>query len=74
MDRLGCEVANRLDDILPRCDVVDVLRIQFERQQVGLFPSVGEYSHFYMMTQERIRLARPTCCFWCPGRSTAASS
>ena len=67
MERLGCEVANRLDDILPRCDVVNVLRIQFERQQGGLFPSVGEYSHFYMMTQERIRLARPDLLLLAPG-------
>jgi len=67
MERLGCEVANRLDDILPRCDVVNVLRIQFERQQGGLFPSVGEYSHFYMMTQERIMLARPDLLLLAPG-------
>ena len=31
IERLGCEVAYHLDDILPRCDVVNVLRIQFER-------------------------------------------
>ena len=67
LERLGCEVANRLDDILPRCDVVNVLRIQFERQQGGLFPSVGEYSHFYMMTQERIQLARPDLLLLAPG-------
>jgi aspartate carbamoyltransferase catalytic subunit len=67
MERLGCEVANRLEDILPRCDVVNVLRIQFERQQGGLFPSVGEYSHFYMMTKERIRLARPDLLLLAPG-------
>ena len=67
MERLGCEVAYRLDDILPRCDVVNVLRIQFERQQGGLFPSVGEYSHFYMMTQERIRMAKPDLLLLAPG-------
>src|SRR5947209_13858837 len=44
METLGCEVAYHLDEILPRCDVVNVLRIQFERQQRGLFPSVSEYS------------------------------
>src|SRR5205814_1822484 len=42
VERLGVEVAYRLDDILPRCDVVNVLRIQFERQRTGLFPSVHE--------------------------------
>src|SRR3954469_3563132 len=40
ISRLGVEVAHRLDDILPRCDVVNVLRIQFERQRSGLFPSL----------------------------------
>jgi aspartate carbamoyltransferase catalytic subunit len=67
MERLGCEIAYRLDDILPRCDVVNVLRIQFERQQGGLFPSVGEYSQFYMMTQERIQKAKPDLLLLAPG-------
>ena len=67
MERLGCEVAYRLEDILPRCDVVNVLRIQFERQQAGSFPSVGEYSHFYMMTQERVLKAKPDLLLLAPG-------
>ena len=54
MERLGCEVAHHLDDVLPECDVVNVLRIQFERQERGLFPSVAEYSRFYGMTRERV--------------------
>lgn len=67
MERLGCEVAYRLDDILPRCDVINVLRIQFERQQGGMFPSVGEYSQFYMMTQERVRKAKEDLLILAPG-------
>ena len=66
-ERLGCEVAYQLDDVLPRCDVVNVLRIQFERQQRGLFPSVSEYSQFYMMTQERLRLAKHDLLLLAPG-------
>ena len=66
-ERFGCEVAYQLDEILPRCDVVNVLRIQFERQQRGLFPSVAEYSRFYMMTQERLRLAKPDLLLLAPG-------
>src|SRR5262245_1326138 len=34
--RLGVEVAHRLDDILGRCDVLNLLRVQFERQRTGL--------------------------------------
>ena len=74
-ERLGCEVAYHLDEVLPRCDVVNVLRIQFERQQGGMFPSVAEYSQFYMMTQERLRhrQGRPALARR-PARSIAASS
>jgi aspartate carbamoyltransferase catalytic subunit len=67
MERLGCEVAYHLDDILPECDVVNVLRIQFERQQRGLFPSVSEYSQLYGMTQERIRKAKDDLLVLAPG-------
>ena len=66
-ERMGCEVCYHLDEVLPRCDVVNVLRIQFERQQGGLFPSIGEYSQFYMMTQERLRLARSDLLLLAPG-------
>ena len=66
-ERMGCEVCYHLDDVLPRCDVVNVLRIQFERQQGGLFPSIGEYSQFYMMTQERLRLAKSDLLLLAPG-------
>jgi aspartate carbamoyltransferase catalytic subunit len=66
-ERFGCEVAHQLDEVLPRCDVVNVLRIQFERQQRGLFPSVSEYSQFYMMTRERIRLGKPDLLLLAPG-------
>src|SRR6266436_8475016 len=50
--QLGVEVSSSLDEVLPRCDVVNVLRIQFERQRGGLFPSIQEYSHLFGMTGE----------------------
>ncbi len=66
-ERFGCEVRYHLDDVLPRCDVVNVLRIQFERQQGGLFPSISEYSQFFMMTQERLGLAKDDLLLLAPG-------
>jgi aspartate carbamoyltransferase catalytic subunit len=65
--RLGVEVAHRLDDVLPRCDVVNMLRIQFERQRSGLFPSIGEYFRLFGMTAERMRRARPDVLLLAPG-------
>jgi aspartate carbamoyltransferase catalytic subunit len=67
IERLGVEVAYRLDDILPRCDVVNVLRIQFERQRSGLFPSIQEYFRLFGMHSARLRLAKPDLLLLAPG-------
>ncbi|WP_422926570.1 aspartate carbamoyltransferase catalytic subunit [Singulisphaera sp. PoT] len=67
MERLGCEVAHHLDQILPQCDVVNVLRIQLERQQKALFPSIAEYSQLYGMTQERVRRGKDDLLVLAPG-------
>jgi aspartate carbamoyltransferase catalytic subunit len=65
--RLGVEVVHRLDDILPRCDVINVLRIQFERQRNGLFPSIHEYARLFGMNQERLRRAKSDLLLLAPG-------
>jgi aspartate carbamoyltransferase catalytic subunit len=65
--RLGVEVAYRLDEILPRCDVINVLRIQFERQRSGLFPSIHEYAHLFGMDSQRLRRAKPDVLLLAPG-------
>jgi aspartate carbamoyltransferase catalytic subunit len=65
--QLGVEVAYKLEDILPRCDVVNVLRIQFERQRSGLFPSIAEYFRLFGMTMERMRQAKSDLLLLAPG-------
>ncbi len=65
--RLGCEVAHNLDDILPRLDVVNVLRIQFERDQRSVFPSVSEYFRLYGVTRERLAHAHDDVLLLAPG-------
>ena len=37
-EELGVEVSYNLDEILPRCDVLNLLRIQFERQSTRPVP------------------------------------
>jgi aspartate carbamoyltransferase catalytic subunit len=65
--QLGVEVSHRLDDILPRCDVINMLRIQFERQRSGLFPSINEYARLFMLNSERLRRAKPDILLLAPG-------
>lgn len=65
--RLGVEVAHRLDDILHHCDVVNLLRIQFERQRTGWFPSIHEYATLYGMDSQRLRRAKSDILILAPG-------
>ncbi len=51
---MGCEIANHLDEVLGEVDVINMLRIQFERFSSNLFPSVREYSRLYGMNGERL--------------------
>lgn len=64
---LGCELSNDLDQVLPRVDVINMLRIQFERIQGQVFPSVREYTHFFGLTTRRMGLARPGVIVMHPG-------
>jgi len=66
-EKLGVEVAYHLDDILPRCDVLNLLRIQFERQTTRPFPSVHEYALLYAMTGARMRRAKKDILIMAPG-------
>lgn len=64
---LGVEVSHSLDDILARCDVINMLRIQFERQRGGLFPSVREYAHLFGMDSTRLQRAKSDILLLAPG-------
>jgi aspartate carbamoyltransferase catalytic subunit len=64
---LGVEYSYSLDDILPRVDVLNLLRIQFERQSTRPFPSVREYAHLYAMNRQRLAKAKPDVLIIAPG-------
>src|SRR3712207_186199 len=54
-ERLGVTVTHRIDDVLPTVDVVNLLRIQHERQRKGYFPGLGEYIRLFGLTKARDR-------------------
>lgn len=64
---LGCEISHNLDEILPQCDVLNLLRIQFERQSTRPFPSVREYAHLYTMDRTRLDKCKPGVLVLAPG-------
>lgn len=58
--QLGVEVSHNLKDTLRWCEVANVLRIQLERQDLKLFPSLREYALFFGINQEMLsQLDRP---------------
>lgn len=60
-------VVHRLDDALPDCDCVNLLRVQFERQRGKFFPSVSEYAHLFGMNGDRLRRSRENVLILAPG-------
>ncbi|SDH84485.1 aspartate carbamoyltransferase catalytic subunit [Halanaerobium congolense] len=54
IEKMGVNVYTDLDQALENVDVVNILRIQMERQERGLFPSIREYREIYGMNAERL--------------------
>ncbi len=54
LDKLGVDVYHHLDEVLPTVDVLNVLRIQLERDAGRLFPSIREYHNYYGITKQRL--------------------
>jgi len=67
MESLGVEVCCRVEKVIPEADVIMVLRLQKERMQQMLLPSLREYSIFYGINAERMKKARKDVTIMHPG-------
>ena len=56
-----------LDEAIRDANVVMGLRLQLERQQAGLFPSIAEYNAYYGITPARLNLADSDAIVMHPG-------
>ena len=56
LDGWPVAVSSDLDGVLPKVDVVYLLRMQAERQSEALLPSLREYTARYGLTRDRVRL------------------
>ena len=66
-EKLGVTISHRIDEILPTVDVVNLLRIQHERQRKEYFPGLGEYIRLFGLTKARAKLLKPECLIMHPG-------
>jgi len=67
VDGLPVKVSSCLDDIIDKVDVINMLRIQFERLGGNPFPSIREYSHYFGLTVDRMKRAKPDILVMHPG-------
>jgi len=65
--RLPVKVSYSLDEVIEEVDVINMLRIQFERLGGNPFPSIREYSHYFGLTVERMKKAKPGILVMHPG-------
>ena len=67
IDALGARVLHDMHTGLADADVVVMLRLQRERMQGALLPSMHEYFRFFGLTGERLARARPDAIVMHPG-------
>lgn len=67
IEKLGVEVYHNIDEIIPQVDVLNILRLQLERQRKGLFPSLREYHNYFGITRERLEKATRPILIMHPG-------
>ncbi len=67
IERMGAKVCLSREEAVEGADVVMGLRIQLERQHAGNFPSLGEYSKFYGVSEALMKYAKPNALVMHPG-------
>ena len=67
VEQLPVRVSYSLDDVIGELDVINLLRIQFERMGSNPFPSIKEYSHYFGLTVERMKKAKKDILVMHPG-------
>lgn len=67
VERFGVRVTHDIEEAIAWADVLNVLRIQLERQEAGLFPSLREYHAEFGVTLPRLERAKKGITIMHPG-------
>jgi aspartate carbamoyltransferase catalytic subunit len=66
-ERMGCRVTYDVEDAIREADIINLLRIQHERQRKTMFPSLGEYSSLFGLSKARLSRTKPGVLIMHPG-------
>lgn len=66
-EQLGCRITYDLEEAIRDADVINLLRIQHERQRRTMFPGIHEYTQFFGLNPARMAHTRPDVLIMHPG-------
>src|SRR5581483_3864154 len=66
-EALGAKVVHDFDEVIGQVDVVNMLRVQFERIKSSQFPSVREFTHLFGLTLDRFQRCKKDVFVMHPG-------
>jgi len=66
-EQMGCRVTYDVDDAIADADIINLLRIQHERQRRTMFPSLHEYTSLFGLSKERLGRTKSEVLIMHPG-------
>jgi len=67
IEQMGVRISHNIEEALENADAVNVLRMQFERDELGAFPKQMEYFRNFGITKERLGKAKRDIIVMHPG-------
>jgi aspartate carbamoyltransferase catalytic subunit len=66
-EQMGCRVTYDVNEAIADADIINLLRIQHERQRKSMFPSLNEYTALFGLDKKRLARTRPDALIMHPG-------
>ena len=66
-EQMGCRVTYNVQEAIEGADIINLLRIQHERQRKSMFPSLGEYTSLFSLNKQRLEMTKPDVLIMHPG-------
>src|ERR1700748_143033 len=66
-EQMGCRVTYNVDEAIADADIINLLRIQHERQRKSMFPSLNEYVSLFGLNKKRLTRTKPDALIMHPG-------
>src|SRR2546426_848503 len=66
-EQMGCRVTYDVNEAIADADIINLLRIQHERQRQTMFPSINEYARLFGLNKDRLARTKPEAIIMHPG-------